>query len=140
MAQQPEFLRSDDDCLDDLRDAALFRRGCCFFSFPCFRPRRSEHWERIPPSAGESEAISRSWWGEALRSVREWSELVAGPRWKTFIRRFNQSGGRSRAARCGYDPMSYSLNFETEEPPLYRDFSSRYSAIPAQKPPVHGGA
>ncbi|KAG6398248.1 hypothetical protein SASPL_139703 [Salvia splendens] len=136
---QPEFLRNDDDYPNDLRDAAFFRRGCCFFSFPCFRSRR---FERIPPSSGESEVISRNWWGqgvEALKSVREWSELVAGPRWKTFIRRFNQTGGRSRTARCRYDPMSYSLNFETEGSAHFRDFSSRYSAIPGQKLPIHGG-
>ncbi|KAG6385936.1 hypothetical protein SASPL_154819 [Salvia splendens] len=62
-----------------------------------------------------------------------------GSRWKTFIRQFNQTGGRSRTTRCRYDPMSYSLNFETDGSAHFRDFSSRYSAIPAQKLPIHGG-
>ncbi|EPS69831.1 hypothetical protein M569_04939, partial [Genlisea aurea] len=62
-----------------------------------------------------------SWCGkgvvvEALKKVREWSELVAGPKWKTFIRRFNHiaSGGRAKPPppRFQYDPLSYALNFD----------------------------
>uniref|UniRef100_A0A7N0T5F7 Uncharacterized protein n=1 Tax=Kalanchoe fedtschenkoi TaxID=63787 RepID=A0A7N0T5F7_KALFE len=86
------------------------------------------------------------WWGRGVRALwklREWSELVAGPRWKTFIRRFNRtrsgSGGRS-SGPFNYDPFSYSLNFDhgqngqidVEE--YYdgsRDFSARYAAVPS---------
>lgn len=136
-----EIRASAGDSLDDLHEAAFLRRGCCYLNFPCFRSRRSEDWERIPPSsAGDDEAIGRSWWDMgpgALRSVRGWS----GPRRKTFVSRFNRPAtGRARAtARFQYDPLSYSLNFDHAEP-VNRDFSSRYSPIPAQSGRIRGGA
>ena len=69
--------------------------------------------------------------------VREWSELVAGPKWKTFIRRFNRAPAR---AKFNYDPCSYALNFdqgegqngEFDDGGVFRDFPSRYAAVPAQ--------
>lgn len=148
MAQSaPAFPAKDKDSVDDLHDVAFSSRGCCCFNFPYFRSRQSSNWERIsssPSSAGENEAVDRSLWGkgaDALKKVREWSELFAGPKWKTFIRRFNRSGSRARHAKFQYDPLSYSLNFdqgkgqngESEAPPVFRDFSSRYAAMPAQK-------
>ena len=47
-------------------------------------------------------------------AAREWSELVAGPRWKTFLRRFGRAhrGGAARPAKHQYDPVSYALNFD----------------------------
>ncbi|KAK9117075.1 hypothetical protein Sjap_016022 [Stephania japonica] len=81
--------------------------------------------------------------------VREWSEIVAGPKWKTFIRRFNvhnhnHNQNHTHNNNCNvkgkfhYDPLSYSLNFDhgayhngtLEEDLVFRDFSSRYAAIP----------
>jgi hypothetical protein len=80
---------------------------------------------------------------DALMKVREWSELVAGPRWKTFIRRFRRSSPRHGAGGGGklnYDPLSYALNFDEGHgsgspeggdyagyPP---DFSARFVAPP----------
>ncbi|KAH6774453.1 hypothetical protein C2S52_002587 [Perilla frutescens var. hirtella] len=132
--------KDDEDSCEDLHDAAFSSRGCCSFNFPCFRSRQSENWERISSSAEENEAIyNRSWWdrgADALKKVREWSELVAGPKWKTFIRRFNRTGGRARPAKFQYDPLSYSLNFDQGRGQNWecevRDFSSRYAPIPAQ--------
>lgn len=131
-----EFPARGGDSLDDLHDAAFLRRGCCFLNFPCFRSRRSEEWERIPPSsAGEDEAPGRSWWGKGAAG--------AGRRWKTFVRRFNRPAGRGRTtmtARFRYDPLSYSLNFDHGEPVL-RDFPSRYPSLPAPNGGrIHGGA
>ncbi|KAF5946458.1 hypothetical protein HYC85_016686 [Camellia sinensis] len=71
--------------------------------------------------------------------VREWSEIVAGPRWKTFIRRFNRNkSGGSKHANFQYDPLSYALNFDDgsaqiadlEDEYGFPNFSSRYAAIP----------
>lgn len=85
--------------------------------------------------------------------MREWSEVVAGPRWKTYIRRFRRCGGGGRVGNssggCGcampnrssdqgkfrYDQLSYSLNFDDgketghfdDEFP-YRDYSMRFAA------------
>ncbi|XP_060170385.1 uncharacterized protein LOC132601298 [Lycium barbarum] len=73
----------------------------------------------------------------ALKKLREWSEIVAGPRWKTFIRRFNRNKS-GRNGKFQYDPLSYSLNFdqgpgnnEEEEELVLRNFSTRYASIPA---------
>ena len=78
--------------------------------------------------------------------MREWSEIVAGPKWKTFIRRFNYGGGRGRAvhfAKHGsfqYDPLSYALNFDdggNAGAGKYGDdggvlsFSARFASVPA---------
>ncbi|KAK4370840.1 hypothetical protein RND71_010315 [Anisodus tanguticus] len=73
----------------------------------------------------------------ALKKLREWSEIVAGPRWKTFIRRFNRNKS-GRNAKFQYDPLSFSLNFdegrrnngEEEEALVLRNCSTRYASIP----------
>ncbi|WOL12130.1 hypothetical protein Cni_G20895 [Canna indica] len=116
------------------------RRCCCCILIP-------ESWQRIDAGRGGDD---RRWWSRmvgALMKVREWSELVAGPRWKTFIRRFNRnrhqgggSGGWGRMGSAGfqYDPLSYALNFDEGpggssegEYTGYRDFSARFVAPPA---------
>lgn len=82
------------------------------------------------------------WWKgwDGLRRVKEWSEMVAGPRWKTFLRRFSRrGGGGARHGKYQYDPLSYALNFDEghgqndnlEGEYCYRDFSSRYAAAAA---------
>uniref|UniRef100_A0A452Z9H9 Uncharacterized protein n=1 Tax=Aegilops tauschii subsp. strangulata TaxID=200361 RepID=A0A452Z9H9_AEGTS len=87
-------------------------------------------------------------WRTRGRRVREWSELVAGPRWKTFIRRFRRGhhrhGGGAGAGggrKLNYDALSYALNFDeghgaspegpSGEFPGYPDFSTRLSTWPA---------
>ncbi|WOK96400.1 hypothetical protein Cni_G05107 [Canna indica] len=90
--------------LDPMDEETLApRRLCCCFPF-------SSPWERIdPPAPGER----RRWWGGSLAmKAREWSELAAGPRWKTFLRRFRRNPNRGRPATFQYDPLSYTLNFD----------------------------
>ncbi|MED6147382.1 hypothetical protein PIB30_043598 [Stylosanthes scabra] len=123
-------------------------RSSCF---PCFAPRRrsSSWWQRVrtaswshnnsprtpPPTAADR------WWSrglKALKKLREWSELLAGPRWKTFIRRtFNRNNNRASkrvAANYQYDPLSYALNFDEGQngdfynEPDIRNFSTRYAS------------
>lgn len=53
--------------------------------------------------------------------VREWSELVAGPRWKTFIRRFRRGptrhgSGGGVGRKLNYDALNYALNFDEGHP------------------------
>lgn len=135
---------------------------CCSHCFGLRRPGRaarpfssSSFWERIGSSH-----FDRRWWAPGLRvlkKLRDWSEVVAGPRWKTFIRRFSRSrsiggaagagGGahdQSRPGRFNYDPMSYALNFDEgpgHDPHLddedyfrrYRSFSVRHAHSAAEE-------
>lgn len=86
------------------------------------------------------------WWHRGFRAfkkLREWSEIVAGPKWKTFIRRFNRNrsggGGGGRHGKFQYDPLSYSLNFDEgpgyngnnvddEDFSGFRNFSTRFAS------------
>ncbi|KAK4417743.1 hypothetical protein Salat_2187000 [Sesamum alatum] len=136
----------EEDSSDELQEAAFTRRRrCCFhFRFPCFRSGESDNWERISTLGREQpESIQLPWWHkgiEAFKKVREWSELAAGPRWKTFIRRLSRTAGRARPTRFHYDALSYSLNFDDgrgensqlEADQVFRNFPSRYAAISPQ--------
>ncbi|XP_052176713.1 uncharacterized protein LOC127791021 [Diospyros lotus] len=107
------------------------RRRCCF-RIPCFRSaKRSPVVGQVARTAESDE----NWWISALKKLREWSEIVAGPRWKTFLRQFNLSrsgrgrgrGAGKRKARFQYDPLSYSLNFD-DGPGQNRDFDEEYGS------------
>ncbi|XP_071686823.1 uncharacterized protein [Rutidosis leptorrhynchoides] len=74
----------------------------------------------------------------ALKKLREWSEIVAGPRWKNFIRRFNRNKSfGNKSSQFQYDPLGYALNFDEgpyetgdsdlENEYMIRNFSSRYA-------------
>ncbi|XP_057793320.1 uncharacterized protein LOC131009938 [Salvia miltiorrhiza] len=142
----PESNRRGDDSADDFVEAAFFRRRCCCsWTLPCYGRPKTKNWERISTSESErhDDGGERSWWSdgvEAFKKVREWSELVAGPKWKTFIRRFNRVPPRSKLGKFQYDPCSYALNFDQgpgqngqlEDDGVFRDFPSRYAAIPVQ--------
>ncbi|KAJ4960036.1 hypothetical protein NE237_019946 [Protea cynaroides] len=80
------------------------------------------------------------WWSKgwiAILKIRELSEIMAGPRWKTFIRRFNKNNNKG-GGRFQYDPLSYALNFDEgtghsdhqDEDRVFRDFSFRFASIP----------
>ncbi|XP_061338672.1 uncharacterized protein LOC133285456 [Gastrolobium bilobum] len=111
-----------------------------FFPSCCFGPRRrSAWWERVRStswSQTQSRPSGERWWSRGLRALkklREWSEIVAGPKWKTFIRRFNRNRATKRMANYQYDPFSYALNFDQgqNEDPYddgFRNFSTRYAA------------
>ncbi|ESQ49955.1 hypothetical protein EUTSA_v10021620mg [Eutrema salsugineum] len=147
---------SEMDDNDDMHEALLAKRGCCFL-MPCLASSQpssrggSVWWQRI--STADKREPDERWWICGWRKMREWSELVAGPRWKTFIRRVGRNhccgGGRAgnSGGGCGaipnrsdhrkfrYDPLSYSLNFDDgkqtghfdDEFP-YRDYSMRFAA------------
>jgi|UniRef100_A0A2N9I876 hypothetical protein len=131
-------------------------RYCCCFPAHFFGSQRSSSvrlawWERVR----SSQVSDDKWWSGGLRSLkklREWSELVAGPKWKTFIRRFNRNrsgggGGGNSGSSCNrhgkfqYDPLSYALNFDEgpgqngnlegeDDYTMFRNFSTRYASVP----------
>ncbi|KAK9278818.1 hypothetical protein L1049_028397 [Liquidambar formosana] len=121
----------------------LFSKRCCC-CIPFFRPQRSRTaglglWENARAAENEERWWTRGF--KAVKKVREWSELVAGPRWKTFIRRFNRTrsgGGGSRHGKYQYDPLSYTLNFDEgpgqngyfDDDDDSRGFSARYAPVP----------
>ncbi|XP_044479694.1 uncharacterized protein LOC123206529 [Mangifera indica] len=119
--------------MEDTSNSRL-RNTCCCFNFPCFKSRQSSTaglpwWNRIQSQ--------NRWWTPAVtafRRVREWSEIVAGPNWKTFIRRFNRNKSNNAHGKFQYDPLSYSLNFEENcnldhdnDFSGFRDFSTKYA-------------
>jgi hypothetical protein len=136
----------------DEADAAFFSRSrhrCCCFSAPCqssssssyARRADGEWWHQV--GDGGARAGRRRWWRrgvDALMKVREWSELVAGPRWKTFIRSFRRGHHRHAGAGGGrklnYDALNYALNFDEgacspeDGGAEYPDFSARFAAPP----------
>ncbi|XP_071728329.1 uncharacterized protein [Rutidosis leptorrhynchoides] len=112
-------------------------------------------WHKVPSSEHDEQQqeheSNQTLWSRgvaALKKIREWSEIVAGPKWKTFIRRFNHGKTIDRhSSKYQYDPLSYELNFDhgpvqngdpdTENEYLVRNFSSRY-ALPVTSIPVTG--
>nr|GEU38747.1 hypothetical protein [Tanacetum cinerariifolium] len=110
-------------------------RRCCF----CI----PYTWQKIPSSSSHTYHNSnQSFWTRgvtAFKKLREWSEIVAGPKWKTFIRRFNRNKS-NKGHKYQYDPLTYALNFdeglpldngdsEAENEYIVRNFSSRYAAV-----------
>ncbi|CAI9112600.1 OLC1v1013068C1 [Oldenlandia corymbosa var. corymbosa] len=126
-------------------ETSFQKRRCCFcFDWGSTRsPTRGPNWwQRV--RSGEL-GRDKSLWSRginAFKKIREWSEIVAGPRWKTFIRRFNRGGSRkNNSSNCRYDPLSYALNFDEgpgqnedfdrDDDHRLRNFSVRYASIPA---------
>ncbi|TKY55182.1 hypothetical protein E2542_SST19596 [Spatholobus suberectus] len=115
---------------------ALLFPSCCFGT-----RRRSSWWERVRSTSWSHSSPGSSgdrWWSRglsALKKLREWSEIVAGPRWKTFIRRFNRNRPSKRMPMYQYDPLSYALNFDEghngdfNDDATFRNFSTRYAAV-----------
>lgn len=148
----------DPESLGEGKTNALLPNTRCCFCFPCFGSRRPAAvglawWERVRTSQGQSHGGGGGggqWWHRgirALKKLREWSEIVAGPKWKTFIRRFNRSrsgGGGGRHGKFQYDPLSYSLNFDEgpghngnlddDDFSGFRNFSTRYASSSVSAP------
>ncbi|XP_012081227.1 uncharacterized protein LOC105641315 [Jatropha curcas] len=78
-----------------------------------------------------------------FKKVKEVSEVVAGPKWKTFIRKislyFNKQKNNhhhNNNSQFQYDPQSYALNFDDggadrreEDGLLLPAFSSRFTTV-----------
>ncbi|XP_022775526.1 uncharacterized protein LOC111317337 [Durio zibethinus] len=127
---------------DDIHDLKFSNPGCCCW-MPCRSAIRSIWWQQIGTDDSNSAAYTNksykeSWWSRGWAKVREWSELPAGPKWKTFIRRFNKNKTGNGRAKFHYDPLSYTLNFDEgpgqyghfDEDTFSRNFSSRYASLP----------
>lgn len=167
--EQPDYPTRISIEEDDSPSNAFISRNRCCFQLPCFGSSPSTTARLGGASGGAAHSSSPSttslwgrlrdadsdnrWWARpfrAFKKLREWSEIVAGPQWKTFIRRFNRHRRHNHhhhhsAAAAGkfqYDPLSYALNFDEGQhgqngqfeddygQQQFPDFSSRYASIP----------
>lgn len=115
---------------DELLSETEFSHTRCCFWMPCMHSNRLTFSVRSNWWQGITEDGYRCW--SPFKRFKEWSELVIGPKFKLFIRRFNKQRSRHKFQ---YDPTSYLLNFdesggnlEDDDPP-FRNFSMRYSSI-----------
>ncbi|KAL8129629.1 hypothetical protein V2J09_018784 [Rumex salicifolius] len=97
----------------------------CFRSFPCFGSSR----ERASPDVS-------AWIAKRAKSVREFTEVVAGPRWKNLVRRVGGYFTKKKRRGFQYDSFDYALNFDDgrndeEEEKLVHGFSARFVAPPS---------
>lgn len=102
----------------------------------------SDHHHQQQSAADDQYPHKETWLVVRLKSLKEFSELVAGPKWKNFIRKFSKKLPRKYSTTTTqYDPRSYALNFndgvdddEDDDGFLLRNFSTRFA------PPVPAAA
>ncbi|KAI9125944.1 hypothetical protein K1719_003362 [Acacia pycnantha] len=76
----------------------------------CFRPAFGYRWRRLWPEDDNDGGGGGGWVMNKLRKMKEASEVIGGPKWKTFIRKIIFS--RKQKNRFQYDEHSYALNFD----------------------------
>ncbi|XP_057509926.1 uncharacterized protein LOC130792358 [Actinidia eriantha] len=91
-------------CHTDPEDDYLQPSGCA-----CFR--------LFSLGTGEGEQKETSWIKNKLQKAKEVSEVMAGPKWKNFLRRIGKWFHRKKKShrKFQYDPYSYALNFDDGE-------------------------
>ncbi|KMT10544.1 hypothetical protein BVRB_5g116680 [Beta vulgaris subsp. vulgaris] len=156
-------LEEEDESPSNTTTTTFNHRHRCCFNFPYFCPTSTRH---VTLGGSTTSSLSdqtpsfwtrfrtadthNRWWArpfKAFKKIREWSEIVAGPKWKTFIRQFNRRRHNHRHhhhhhnsnGKFQYDPLSYALNFD-EGPGQnghfdedynghFPDFSSRFAGV-----------
>ncbi|KAL2338474.1 hypothetical protein Fmac_012920 [Flemingia macrophylla] len=115
---------------EDFQDASC---SCgCFkgFGFKKWWQGHDEEGKGLLENKGEEE----SWVMNKLRNAKEFSEVIAGPKWKTFIRKISGYGKKvkQQRKRFQYDEHSYALNFnsgvQSEDEGMPHSFSARFAA------------
>lgn len=97
-----------DDYEDDIASS-----GCGCFQRFCLRWRGGINGGYGYLGRRQEEEIRESWVVKAAKKLKEVSEVLAGPKWKNFIRRFSVHGiNKKRRMNFQYDPQSYALNFD----------------------------
>ncbi|KAK8706700.1 hypothetical protein V6N13_057777 [Hibiscus sabdariffa] len=82
----------------------------------------------------QSEENREGWVKRKAKKLQEMSEVLAGPKWKNFIRRFSIYGmnKKRRSTTMQYDIQSYELNFDQgiprEADAGFLGFSARFVA------------
>nr|XP_027070291.1 uncharacterized protein LOC113695404 [Coffea arabica] len=103
---------------------------CCCFGFGGWKRSNQESKYLLRENSGHEE----SWFVDKLKNMKEYSEVVAGPKWKNLVRKIGKYvKPKKSTTQSMYTPNSYALNFddgeeEEEEDDLFVSFSSRFSA------------
>ncbi|KAH8481768.1 hypothetical protein H0E87_029310 [Populus deltoides] len=121
------------DRLDDYEQEAYSANGCCCFGLFNFNSRRNN--EREYDVLNQNGDSRDPWLVRKLKKVKEASEVLAGPKWKTFIRKISAyiKKKKQRNNQTQYDAESYALNFDREEDDcLIPGFSSRFAAASSE--------
>ncbi|WOH06011.1 hypothetical protein DCAR_0625434 [Daucus carota subsp. sativus] len=83
--------------------------GSRFSCLGCFCFDNQRQWSMLHGGEPREE----SWLITKSKEVKEFTEVVAGPKWKNFIRKLSKYSKKTRMAECRqYDPQSYALNFD----------------------------
>ncbi|WCJ30354.1 hypothetical protein M5689_011919 [Euphorbia peplus] len=100
----------------------------------CWRPIKNGRYNQLGKE--EEEKIEQGWTDEKLKKMKEFSEILAGPKWKNFIRRYGLNKKR-RMQQLQYDPQSYALNFDdgtSKEIDFgFPNFSARFATFTGNK-------
>ncbi|WJX90434.1 hypothetical protein P8452_72334 [Trifolium repens] len=116
---------------EDFEETNGYGCGCGWF-----RVFTSKWWQRRDEEGkhllDEGNRGEETWVMEELRNMKETSEVIAGPKWKTFIRKISGYGKKQQKNRFQYDAHSYALNFNSgaqseDEEYLPPSFSTRFS-------------
>lgn len=105
--------------------------GCGCFRGLCFDWRRQGRY--LLQQQEDEEVIREIWLRERAKKIKEFSEVVAGPKWKNIIRRLSLNNKKRPASKMQfhYDPQSYKLNFDDGINGDFDDghvgFSARYA-------------
>ncbi|XP_075651904.1 uncharacterized protein LOC142622337 [Castanea sativa] len=123
---------------DDYDEDSASGSWCGCFRLLGFRPQRKRNDNESKYLLQQKGELRESWWKNKLNKVKQVTEVLAGPKWKTFVRKFSGFGinkNKKDRNKFQYDPESYALNFDggfdSEEDDLLLGFSSRFAA------PIH---
>ncbi|KAL2534840.1 hypothetical protein Adt_08191 [Abeliophyllum distichum] len=116
----------DDDVNDVVYEEAGSVGGCACFRLFCFGWNRENEEEKSHMLQGEKEP----WLVKELKKLKEFSEVVAGPKWKNFIRKIGKLCNEKKSkTQFQYSPESYALNFacDDDHDDLVCSFPSRFA-------------
>ncbi|KAI3811247.1 hypothetical protein L1987_20966 [Smallanthus sonchifolius] len=123
-------MEHDHEGKDIYHDDAVASAGC-FRLFCCFD---NHHHDGETAGFLSQNQSGDTWFMKRAKSLKEYSEMIAGPKWKNFIRRFSRRPKTRSNANTPfmYDPQSYALNFNDgddheDDDLLPRSFSMRFA-------------
>ncbi|KAJ7957476.1 Stress induced protein [Quillaja saponaria] len=122
--------------MDDYEEAvSASGYGCGCFQLFGFNGRLSNGIERKCILQQKGEGNGEAWLIRKLQKLKEVSEVLAGPKWKTLIRKSSGyiNGKKKQRNRFQYDEQSYALNFdcgvdrEEEDKAMLLEFSAMFA-------------